>query len=173
MPPLPDCTRPGARILFIGVNPGLRSGEIGHHFGGRGNPFWRLLHASGITPVLLTPEEDVRLPEFELGIVNMCHRPTRTAAELTRGEIAEGRRTLRESILELEPKVVAFAGLLLYQDFFALPSSGGPGEKEQRIGGARVFALPNPSGINQQFPGWKSKLEWFVRLREFAERVAG
>jgi TDG/mug DNA glycosylase family protein len=168
MPELRICTREGAHILFIGINPGLSSGALGHHFAAKGNPFWRLLHASGITPRQLAPEEDVRLPELGLGVVNMCKRPTRTAAELTRDEIAVGRRELRALIERLRPRVVAFAGLMIYQDFFDLPSSGGAGEKPERIGDTRVFALPNPSGINANFPGFATKLVWFVKLKEFA-----
>lgn len=178
MKALPDCTAPEPRILFVGINPGLRSGEIGHHFAGPGNPFWRLLHAAGLTPVLLRPEEDARLPEFGLGLTNLVHRPTRAASELRKDEIAAGRVELRHTIEHLRPRVVAFCGLTLYADFFALKKSGGAGEKPERIpeatasspGGARVFVLPNPSGLNASFPGFQHKLVWFEKLRDFANR---
>lgn len=169
-----DCTLQDARILFVGINPGLRSGETGHHFAGKGNPFWRLLHAAGLTPVLLRPEEDVRLVEFGLGLTNLCPRPSRSAAELTKEEIAAGRQALERKIVRLRPIVVAFVGLTLYQNYFRHTKTGGAGEKPERIPqgrGARVFVVPNPSGLNQSFPGLAHKLMWFVKLREFAEQT--
>jgi TDG/mug DNA glycosylase family protein len=167
---LPDILQPQARILFVGINPGLRSAEIGHHFAGRGNPFYRLLHAAGLTPVLLTPEEDVRLPEFGLSLTNLCRRPSRAASELSRAELSEGARELAAKIAALRPRVVAFVGLSIYQHFFDLPGSGGAGPKPQTIAGARVFVLPNPSGLNQSFPGFAHKLVWFVQLAAFADQ---
>lgn len=173
MPPLPDLLPKGARVLFVGINPGLRSGEIGHHFAGPGNPFFRLLHAAGLTPTLLSPEDDVRLPELGLGLTNLCPRVTRAASELTREELIAGRAALARKIARVRPRVVAFVGLSIYQSYFELKQSGGAGEKPERIHGARVFVVPNPSGLNASFPGFADKLAWFERLREFADRVAG
>ena len=171
MQTLPDCTAKNARILFVGINPGLRSAEIGHHFAGKGNPFWRLLYSAGLTPVLLTPEEDTRLVEFQLGLTNLCPRPSRAASELTRDELEAGRRVLAQKVARLKPKVVAFVGLTIYQSFFTHPKTGGAGEKPETIAGARVFVVPNPSGLNQSFPGFHDKLVWFEKLRYFAERL--
>jgi double-stranded uracil-DNA glycosylase len=153
------------RVLFVGINPGLRSALLGHHFAGRGNPFWRLLHASGLTPILLSAEEGVRLTEFGLALTNICPRPSRTAAELTPAELRRGKAALVRKIRTLRPEVVAFVGLTIYQSFFDKPTSGGAGEKPERIAGARVFVLPNPSGLNASFPGFGEKLVWFTRLR--------
>jgi TDG/mug DNA glycosylase family protein len=162
------CDRP--RVLLVGINPGLRSAEIGHHFGGRTNPFWRLLHASGLTPVLLDPTEDRRLAEFRLSLTNLCARPTRAAAELSRAELQQGHAILEAKIARLRPRIVAFVGLTLYQSYFGKPS-GGAGEKPERIHGARVFVLPNPSGLNASFPGFKNKLPWFEALARLAGRL--
>lgn len=171
MPKLPDILPPRAKILFVGINPSLRSGEVGHHFASRTNPFWRLLHASGLIPEPLTYEEDVRLVEFGLGLTNLCERPTRSAAELRPDELAKGARQLRKKIHAVAPEVVAFVGLTLYQRFFGLRQSGGAGEKPERIGEARVFVVPNPSGLNASFPGFEHKKVWFDRLRAFADEV--
>ncbi|HVV84882.1 MAG TPA: mismatch-specific DNA-glycosylase [Kofleriaceae bacterium] len=164
------CERP--RILFVGINPGLRSGQLGHHFAGKGNPFWRLLHASGLVPELIAPEEDVRLADHGLALTNLCPRPTRSAAELERAELERGRRALAAKIRRLEPQVVALVGLTLYG--VALPAVGprGAGAKPERVDGARVFVLPNPSGLNAAFPGFAQKLVWFRRLRRFAAAAA-
>jgi TDG/mug DNA glycosylase family protein len=157
------------RLLLVGINPGLRSGATGHHFAGRGNPFWRLLHAAKLTPVLLAAEEDHRLADFGIALTNICPRTTRTAAELTTAELAAGRRVLAGKIEAIRPRVVAFVGLSVYQVFFGLKKSGGAGPKPERIAGARVFVVPNPSGLNASYPGFADKLVWYEALRAFAD----
>jgi TDG/mug DNA glycosylase family protein len=157
------------RLLLVGINPGRNSGTVGHHFAGNGNPFWRLLHASGLTPVLLPYAEDQRLAEFGIGLTNLCARTTRTAAELTRAEIAAGREILAEKIARWHPGVVAFVGITLYGLYFGKVSTPGPGAKSETISGASVFVVPNPSGLNASFPGFAQKLVWFERLQAFVE----
>jgi len=160
------------RLLLVGINPGLRSGTIGHHFAGNGNPFWRLLHASGLTPVLLPYEEDQRLGKFGIALTNLCPRTTRTAAELTRAEIAAGRAVLARKIAAWRPAVVAFVGVTLYGLYFGKQAATpGPGAKPETIVGASVFVVPNPSGLNASFPGFAHKLVWFERLREFVDAL--
>lgn len=171
MPRLKDVVVERPDVLLVGINPGLRSGAVGHHFAGNGNPFWRLLAASKLTPRLLHHEEDHRLAEFGIALTNLCPRVTRTAAELEPDEIERGRRALARKIAKLEPRVVAFVGVSLYQMYFRLPKSGGPGEKPERIAGARVFVVPNPSGLNASFPGFEHKLVWFQALRKFVARA--
>jgi double-stranded uracil-DNA glycosylase len=167
--PLRDVVVPRPRLLLVGINPGLRSGATGHHFAGRGNPFWRLIHAAGLVPELLTPEEDDRLAAFGIALTNICPRVTRTAAELTPAEMAAGRRTLARKIEKLRPGVVAFVGLSVYQAFFGLKKSGGAGPKPERIAGARVFVVPNPSGLNASYPGFADKLVWYEALRVYVD----
>lgn len=168
MPRLKDVLCQDPRVLFVGINPGTRSGALGHHFAGRGNPFWRLLHASGLTSVLLAPEEDVRLAEFGLALTNVCPRTTRTAAELTKDELRRGARALEGKVARLRPQVVALVGLTIYPLLFGQPA-GGAGAKEVRLGESRVFVLPNPSGLNASFPGFEHKLVWFRALKEFVD----
>jgi TDG/mug DNA glycosylase family protein len=173
MPRLRDVVTAGPpRLLLVGINPGLRSGALGHHFAGNGNPFWRLLHASGLVPTPLEFTDADRLATYGIALTNLCPRTTRTAAELTRAEIGRGRRTLARKIARWRPAVVAFVGVSLYQTFFELPASGGPGEKPERLGETRVFVVPNPSGLNASFPGFEDKLVWFKALRVFVDRVA-
>jgi TDG/mug DNA glycosylase family protein len=118
--------------------------------------------------VLLEPAEDRTAPEFGLGLTNLCPRPTRTAAELTREEAAAGAARLLAKLDRLRPSVVALVGVTLAR--IVLPGSreAGPGPRNAAIAGARVFVLPNPSGRNAAFPSVASKLEWFVRMQEFA-----
>ena len=155
------------RLLLVGINPGLRSGTLGHHFAGRGNPFWRLLVASRLTPVLIDPVDDQRLGTFGIGLTNLCPRTTRTAAELSRAEIARGRATLARKIARWRPGVVAFVGVSLYAMYFRRATGGGAGPKPETIAGARVFVVPNPSGLNASYPGFAHKLVWFKKLRAF------
>jgi TDG/mug DNA glycosylase family protein len=156
---------------LIGINPSTTSGRLGHHFASPGNPFWRLLFAAGIVPEPLTATEDHRLAEFGIGLTNLCPRPTRSAADLLPDEIERGRRALARKIARLEPRVVAFVGVSLYQSFFKLKTSGGPGAKEETIAGARVFVVPNPSGLNASFPGFAHKLVWYEKLHAFITRA--
>jgi TDG/mug DNA glycosylase family protein len=164
---LRDVTVARPRLLLVGINPSLRSGEVGHHFASPGNPFWKLLYAARLIDEPLTAEQDQRLAKFRIALTNLCPRPTRSAADLTKREIARGRIALASKIARLRPKVVAFVGLSLYQDYFELKKSGGAGLKEETIAGAPVFVVPNPSGLNASFPGFAHKLVWYRALAEF------
>jgi double-stranded uracil-DNA glycosylase len=170
MPALRDVVVDRPRLLLVGINPGLRSGALGHHFAGRGNPFWRLLAAARLTPVLLDCVDDQRLAEFGVALTNLCPRATRTAAELTRAEITRGRAALARKIARWRPAVVAFVGVSLYAMYFGRAASPGPGPKPEMIAGARVFVVPNPSGLNASYPGFADKLVWFRALRRFVRR---
>jgi double-stranded uracil-DNA glycosylase len=167
--PLRDIIIRNPRILFVGINPSLRSEQVGHHFASPGNPFWKLLYASKLIPEPLTCDDDKRLVEFGMAMTNLCARASRSAAELTREEIVTGKGILAKKIQRVGPEVVAFVGLSIYRDFFGKTARPGAGAKVEVISGARVFVLPNPSGLNASFPGFKHKLIWFEKLREFIE----
>ena len=164
------CPRP--RILFVGINPSLRSAQVGHHFAGPGNPFWRLLHAVKLVPEPCTYEDDVRLPAWRLALTNIVPRATRAASEITPAEFATGRVTLARQIARVRPRVVAFVGVTVYREFFGARARGGPGSKPERVGAARVFVVPNPSGLNAAYPGFRDKLIWFRRLQRYAAMPA-
>jgi TDG/mug DNA glycosylase family protein len=166
--PLRDVLTTRPRVLFVGINPSLRSEAVGHHFAGPGNPFWRLLHAARLVPEPLTYADDGRLAKLGMAMTNLCPRATRSAAELRQDEFERGRRVLERKTRRLRPELVAFVGVTLYRRFFGRSRLGGPGPglKPDRIDGARVFVLPNPSGLNASFPSFAAKLRWFKRLRE-------
>jgi TDG/mug DNA glycosylase family protein len=82
---IPDVIRPGSAVLFVGINPGLYSAAVGHHFARPGNRFWPALHEAGFTPRLLRPQQDVELPAWGLGITNLVSRATTAASELSAG----------------------------------------------------------------------------------------
>lgn len=160
------CPRP--RILFVGINPSLTSARVGHHFAGPGNPFYRLLHAAGLVPEQLTFVDDVRLSEFGLALTNIVARATREASDLTAVDYARGRRELARTIARVQPAVVVFVGRTAYREFVGPSASAGPGAKPERIGGAAVFVVPNPSGRNAAYPGSRDKLVWYRRLARWA-----
>jgi TDG/mug DNA glycosylase family protein len=162
------CARP--RILFVGINPSLRSAEVGHHFAGPGNPFWRLLHASGIVPAPMTCTDDARLPALGLALTNIVARATRGASELTPADYARGRRRLERLIARRRPDVVAFVGNTVYRNFLGPRAGTGCGPKPDVLG-TRVFVVPNPSGLNAAYPGFQDKLVWYRALRRFAARA--
>ena len=169
MAPLHDILIARPRILFVGINPSLRSEQAGHHFASPGNPFWRLLYAARLVSEELKCDDDRRLAEFGLALTNLCARATRSAAELRPDEIKRGHKLLERKIRRVRPQVVAFVGVTIYRSFFGVSDGIGAGPKDDRIGSARVFVLPNPSGLNASFPGFQHKLIWFERLREFSE----
>ena len=163
------CPRP--RILFVGINPGLRSAQVGHHFAGPGNPFWRLLSAVELTPEGFGFADDARLPSFGLAVTNIVPRATRSADELDAREYEAGRRVLARKIERVEPDVVAFVGVTVYRRFFGSGARGGAGPKPEKIGRTRVFVVPNPSGRNAAYPGFRDKLVWYRRLASYAGRI--
>jgi double-stranded uracil-DNA glycosylase len=162
---LRDILVPEPLCLFVGINPSIRSAEAGHHFASPGNPFWKLMFAAKLVPVALSAEQDGRLTEFGLALTNLCQRATRSAAELSRDEMDRGKLRLARTIKRIRPRTVAFVGLSIYQHYFGKSASPGAGAKLELIADARVFVLPNPSGLNASFPGFKDKLIWFERLR--------
>jgi TDG/mug DNA glycosylase family protein len=168
LPRLPDIVSDKPKILFVGINPGARSGKLGHHFAGKGNPFWRLLHAAGLTPVEIPAVEDHRLAEYGYALTNLAARPTRSASDLKKHELVRGRRQLLAKIEAMRPRVVALVGITLYPIVVERGATPGPGAKPERLAGARLFVVPNPSGLNASFPGFAAKLVWFEQLAAFA-----
>ena len=164
---------PGARVLFVGINPGIRSALTGHHFAGHSNRFWKLLHGSGLVPGPIGCEDDTRLPSWGYGITNLVPRPTRGIEELTRHEYRAGRRRLVAKVRRLRPRIVALVGVTLYRVLFpsrsAAPIRQVLGLRREAIGGAAVFVLPNPSGRNANF-SYTEMLEAFTKLRAVLER---
>ena len=140
------------RVLFVGINPGIRSAETGHHFAGYSNRFWKLLFESGLVPERVAYEDDDRLPSFGFGITNICARATPGIDTLLPAEYLLGRAKLRRKILRYKPEVVAMVGVTVFRAMF--PQHRGPvtlGRQQERIGDSVVFVLPNPSGRNANF----------------------
>lgn len=139
--------------LLVGINPGVRSATIGHHFAGYSNRFWKLLYESGVTPVPLRAEDDARLTEWGLGITNLIARPTPGIDTLRPEEYVEGLRILRRKVRRWKPRRVAFIGVTLFRAVFGVKGATpvALGRQDVTFEGAEVFVLPNPSGRNANF----------------------
>ncbi len=155
-------------VLFCGINPGLLSAATGHHFARPGNRFWPALHASGFTPRRLAPAEQESLLEYRLGITNVAARATARADELSQDELREGGRLLTATVLRYEPRWLAVAGVTAYRTAFG-DRGARIGRQERTIGRTRIWALPNPSGLNAHWTPTTLAQE-FGRLREAAGR---
>ena len=147
---VPDVIAPGLRVLFCGINPGLYTAWAGHHFARPGNRFWNALHAGGFTPRVLDPREEQRLLTFGCGITNVADRPSTAADELAREELVQGGRRLAEKVERFQPRWLAVLGLGAYRTAFARPRAV-VGPQDETVGGARVWVLPNPSGLNASY----------------------
>jgi TDG/mug DNA glycosylase family protein len=147
---VPDVIAPGLRVLFCGINPGLYTAAVGHHFARPGNRFWPALHQSGFTTRLLSPFDEAELLDLGLGVTNVVARATATAAELFPEDFINGGRNLQRKIRRYHPHFVAVLGVGAYRQAFARAKAV-IGEQEEQIAGARVWVLPNPSGLNANY----------------------
>jgi double-stranded uracil-DNA glycosylase len=147
---VPDVIAAGLKILFCGINPGLYSGAVGHHFARPGNRFWPALHLGGLTPRRLSPAEEELLLDYGLGITNLVPRATASAAELDNREISAGGIQLREKLEIYQPGVLAVLGIGAYRTAFNKPQAQ-IGPQHLRFGKTAIWALPNPSGLNAHY----------------------
>ncbi|MCC6191761.1 MAG: G/U mismatch-specific DNA glycosylase [Anaerolineales bacterium] len=145
-----DVIAPGLAVLFCGINPGLYTAAIGHHFGRPGNRFWPTLHAAGLTPRLLSPHEERELLEYGYGITNLVARATAAADELRPDELVAGGRRLRAKVRRYRPACLAVLGVTAYRAAFGQPRAA-VGRQPEPLGGALVWVLPNPSGLNAHY----------------------
>ncbi len=147
---VPDVIAPGLDVLFCGINPGLYSGAVGHHFARPGNRFWRTLHGAAFTPRLLTPDEERALLDFGLGITNLVRRATAGAADLEDEELKAGASRLAAAVAAFRPRAVAVLGVSAYRTAFGRADAG-VGVQVEPLAGALVWVLPNPSGLNAHY----------------------
>lgn len=164
---VPDVIRPSLQVLFCGINPGLYSGAVGHHFARPGNRFWTALYAGGFTDRLLSPFEDQDLPRYGLGITNLVERATASADQLSPQELIEGGRRLVAKVHQHGPKFLAPLGIVAYRQAFKRPKAT-LGLQNEMIGSSCIWLLPNPSGLNAHFQ-MAELTRLFRELREAVE----
>jgi len=159
---LPDYLAPDLSILFVGINPGLRSSEVGHHYAGPSNRFWQLLFDAGLVPYRMIPQDDGRLLDYGYGLTNLIAKPTAGVQDLTRQDFLQGRRGLVTKIETYQPALVAVLGISVARVLFPPVTSNASGKRlaarpiqmglqPELLAGVRVFVLPNPSGRNAHY----------------------
>jgi double-stranded uracil-DNA glycosylase len=168
---LSDVIDARVRVLLVGINPGLRSARLGHHFAGRSNRFWRLLFEAGLVTEPLTFEDDHRLPEWRLGLTNLVPRATRGVDELAPAEYTAGRRVLERKIARWSPTLVGLIGLTLARALAPARQVFTIGPQSWTLADRRVFVVPNPSGRNAHY-SYAAMLDAFRALTECSKRQA-
>jgi TDG/mug DNA glycosylase family protein len=145
-----DVIAPNLRVLFCGINPGLYTAAVGHHFARPGNRFWPALHAGGFTDRVLSPFDERELLQNGYGITNVVQRTTASADELTKEEIIAGGEQLKAKVLRYRPRVLAVLGVGAYRTAFKQPKAT-IGRQRETIGNTVLWVLPNPSGLNANY----------------------
>ena len=163
-----DIIAPRLKVLFVGINPGLYSGAVGHHFARPGNRFWPALHKAGFTSHQLSPIEERDLLKRGYGITNIVDFSTAAADELDAQELVKGGKRLTAKLKRYRPRIVAILGLKAFRLAFGQPQAGF-GLQEQRIGSSRIWILPNPSGLNASYQ-LPALARMFRKVRTAAEK---
>lgn len=159
-----DIIAPNLKVLFCGINPGLYTAAVGHHFGRPGNRFWNVLHHSGFTPRLFHPSEQEQLLPLGYGITNFVSRTSARADELTLDEINRGAQILVEKVKKYRPQILAVLGIDTYRKGFN-NNHARVGKQHHTIGKTHVWVLPNPSGLNAHYQA-DTMIELFKMLKE-------
>jgi TDG/mug DNA glycosylase family protein len=170
---LPDYVGPNLKILFVGINPGLRSAAVGHHYAGSSNRFWKLLYEAKLVPERLSYRDDVRLPEWGIGLTNLIPRATAGVHVLTSDDYSAGRVTFMHKVHRYRPRVIALLGITLYPVIFPLESkqpSRRPGLQSVTLYESSVALLPNPSGRNASY-SYQAMLSAFRTLTPWLSTV--
>lgn len=147
---VPDVIAPGLRVLFCGINPGLYSAAVGHHFARPGNRFWKVLAAAGFTSNVFSPFEEEALLALGLGITNLVERATASATDLSPEELRQGARRLETSVQRCRPRFVGFLGMTAFRTAFRRPGAA-LGPQPEDVAAARIWLLPNPSGAQARY----------------------
>ncbi len=171
---LPDYLAPGLSILFVGINPGLRSSDVGHHYAGHSNRFWKLLFDAGLIPFPMTYRDDGRLLDYGYGLTNLIAKPTAGLHNLSKHDFLQGRHALVEKLITYQPTLVALLGISVARTVLPLEGSKfsrkelvshpiQPGLQTELLGGTRIFVLPNPSGRNAHY-SYQTMKDLFSKL---------
>jgi len=163
---LPDYLRDGLDLVFVGINPGLRSAATGHHYAGPGNHFWPLLYEAGFVSERLTYEDDARVLEWNIGLTNMVPRASASISELTPAELRAGAEVLREKLLRYRPRVVCFNGKRIYEVFSGRPCAFGL--QPDTLDGMKIFVMPSTSARTASYQR-ADKLRFFRTLKDVVD----
>ena len=166
---LPDYLRKGMKLVIVGCNPSESSVRVGHYYAGRVNPFWPILYKGGVIPEPFDYHDDKRVIEFGIGLTDLVKRPTKTQAELTREDFAEGRIVLSQRLEEFAPHVVAFNGKIPYEQFAQRKCKYGL--QKEMLYGAKVYVLPETYAEDAR--GNSERIRHFKKLAELVTVTEG
>ncbi len=147
---VPDVIAPNLKVLFSGINPGLYTAAVGHHFARPGNRFWKALYEAGFTGRLFSPFEEHELLKSGYGITNVVSRATASADLLTTEEVIAGGKRLSAKVRRYRPRILAVLGLGAYRTAFNRTKAT-VGRQDEMIDETRLWVLPNPSGLNANY----------------------
>lgn len=164
-----DVIQPPLKILFCGINPGLYSAAIGHHFGRPGNRFWPAIYGAGISYRLLSPYEEHELLVSGCGITNFVSRATASADEITPAELIAGEKELQHKVIEFQPQMLAVLGVSAYRTAFRQPRAV-IGQQKELIRATIIWVLPNPSGLNAHYQ-LESLSRLFHEMKVFSDGI--
>ncbi len=164
---IPDLIAPNLTVLFCGINPGLYSAAMKHHFARPGNRFWPALHLAGFTPRVLTPYESADLLEAGYGITSLVRRATANAREVAPSELVSGKNRLARKVRDYRPRWVAVLGAQAYRSAFKQPEAR-IGQQPNMLAGTGIWLLPSPSGANGSYP----LVDLVHKLQEFRDAIS-
>ncbi|QQK04228.1 G/U mismatch-specific DNA glycosylase [Burkholderia anthina] len=167
---LPDIIAPHLDVLFCGINPGMTAAATGHHFAGRSNRFWRVLHLAGFTPDEIAPQDDRTILGYGCGLTAVVPRPTASADRLSYAEFAAAADAFGQKLERYAPRFVAFLGKAAYAALSGQREIAW-GLQPARMQRATVWILPNPSGRNRAF-SLDELVEAYRRLHLAAQEVS-
>lgn len=169
---LPDYLQEDLDIIFVGFNPGIRSGKLGHHYAGHSNLFWRLLAEAGFTAREFEAEEEAVLQQLGYGLTNVLCRTTASSTDLEWAELLEGGQRLRRKLRCYRPRVAALLGKNVYRAYAGLnrsiPVEWGR-QKQHQLCGVVDFVAPHPSG--RSTVPYEKRLSYFCQLHELARSL--
>ncbi|KAG5451649.1 G/T mismatch-specific thymine DNA glycosylase [Clonorchis sinensis] len=171
---LPDHLKEGLDIVIVGINPSLASASVGHHYAGPGNHFWTCISQAGLVPEMVTCYDDERMLDYGIGFTNVCTRPTKGAAELTRKEMKAGAAIMLEKMRKYRPKIAVFNGKGIYEAYVGHKNFS-MGRQPTTLDGTdtTIFVMPSSSARCAQLPRAEDKLPFFVALRKLRDYIRG
>ena len=171
---LPDYLKNNLDIVLVGLNPSQVSVERGHYFANPRNRFWRAFNQSGLVKIPVSMEDDHRLTDHGIGFTDIVKRPSRQASALRAKDYRYGAPLLKQKLLEHQPLIVCFQGLMVYGNYLryaeGLKLKPQLGLQQQTIGQSQIFVVPNPSPANAQY-SLVTLICWFRRLKKLRDRL--
>ena len=171
---LPDYLAPGLAIVFVGLNPGLYSAEVGHYFATSRNRFWEAVNRSGLLYKPLTARDDHRALEQGIGFTDVVKRTSRGASDLRVADFRRWAPVLKKKLERFRPLIVCFQGATAYRGY--LKHADGVdvrpelGRQPRTIGSSVVFLVPNPSPANAVF-SLEALVGWYRKLGELRDEL--